>query len=176
MSHTALVDARDWKLLLEADRELAAEARARGCACGGRLHSARYGRKPRRGVPWELWEDYRWRESLCCEREGCRRRMPPPSLRFLGRRVYLGALVVLVSAMTGGVTEWRAAAMRALMGMPRPAGRSGTGPWTSWIPRHTAVHYPSWANPRIEGPENRVVEPPEARIKGTRGETPPGYR
>lgn len=117
MSHGLLVDARVWDLLLEVDRELAAEARAGGCSCGGRLHSAPYPRKPRRGVPWELREDYRRRESLCCEREGCRKRTTPPSVRFLGRRVYLGALVVLVSAMTGGVTERRAAAMRELVGV-----------------------------------------------------------
>lgn len=117
MSHGPLVDARVWQLLLEADRELAAEARAKGCSCGGRLHRARYRRKPRRGLPREVREEYGWRESLCCACEGCRRRTTPPSLRFLGRRVYLGALVVLVSAMTGGVTERRAAAMRALVGV-----------------------------------------------------------
>jgi hypothetical protein len=117
MSHGPLQGARVLRLLLEADRELAEEARAQGCSCGGKLHSARYPRKPRRGVPLELREDYRWRESLCCEREGCRRRTTTPSLRFLGRRVYLGALVVLVSAITGGVTERRAAAMRALVGV-----------------------------------------------------------
>jgi hypothetical protein len=117
MSHGPLLDARVWQLLLEADRELAEEARAQGCSCGGRLHRARYPRKPRRGLPGEVREDYGWRESLCCEREGCRRRTTPPSLRFLGRRVYLGLLVVLVSAMTGGVTERRAAAMRELVGV-----------------------------------------------------------
>lgn len=127
MSHTVLVDARVWKLLLDADRELAVEARTRGCSCGGRLHSARYPRKPRRGVPLELREEYRWRESLCCEREGCRRRTTPESLRFLGRCVYLGALVVLVSAMTGGVTERRAAAMRALVGVTASARCSAGG-------------------------------------------------
>jgi hypothetical protein len=103
--------------MLEVDRELSAEARVRGCGCGGVLHSARYRRKPRRGLPAELREEYGWRESLCCAREQCRRRTPPPSVRFLGRRVYLGALVVLVSAMTGGVTERRAAEMRALLGV-----------------------------------------------------------
>jgi hypothetical protein len=40
--------------------------------------------------------------SLCCSRDGCRRRMTPPSVRFLGRRVYLGAVLVLVSAMQQG--------------------------------------------------------------------------
>jgi hypothetical protein len=110
MSCTPLLDARVLHLLVTVDRELAAEARAKGCACGGRLHSARYPRKPPRGLPEELRSEYGWRESLCCER--CRRRMTPPSVRFLGRRVYPAALVVLVSAMTGGVTERRAAAMR----------------------------------------------------------------
>ena len=46
MSHTPLIYARVWQLLLTIDRELAAEARETGCACGGRLHSARYRRKP----------------------------------------------------------------------------------------------------------------------------------
>lgn len=117
MSHEALIDARVWELLLVADRDLAVEARAGGCACGGRLHSARYRRKPRGGLPGELRQEYRWRESLCCAREGCRRRTTPPSLRFLGRRVYLAGVVVLVSAMTGGVTARRAARMRALVGV-----------------------------------------------------------
>jgi len=115
MSQTRLLDARVWELLVEADRERAGEARAGGCACGGRLHSARYRRKPRGGVPVELREAYGQRESLCCAR--CRKRVTPPSVRFLGRRVYLAALVVLVSAMTGGVTAGRAARMEALMGV-----------------------------------------------------------
>jgi hypothetical protein len=117
MSHNPLVDARVWHVLVMADRELAAEARARGCACGGVLHSARYRRKPRGGPPQEVRAEYRWRESLCCAREGCRKRTTPPSLRFLGRRVYLAAVVVLASALTGGVTVRRAERMRALVGV-----------------------------------------------------------
>ena len=113
-------------LLLEADRELAAEARARGCRCGGRLHSARYRRKPRRELPEELRGAYGWRESLCCAR--CRRRTTPPSLRFLGRRVYLGALVVLVGAMTGGVTAGKAATMKKLIGVSRRTLQR----WRAW--------------------------------------------
>lgn len=41
MSHIPLIDARVWQLLLMADRGLAAEARAQGCPCEGRSHSAR---------------------------------------------------------------------------------------------------------------------------------------
>ncbi|MCP4898495.1 MAG: hypothetical protein GY906_16090 [bacterium] len=57
------------------------------------------------------------RESFCCAEEGCRRRTTPPSLRFLGRRVYLGAVVVLVSAMLHGITEKRAKAIREFVGV-----------------------------------------------------------
>lgn len=134
MSRTALVDARVWVLLLEADRELAGEARAKGCAfCGGRLHSARYRRKPRGGLPAELRSAYGWRESLCCAR--CRRRTTPASLRFLGRRVYLGALMVLVSAMTGGVTEKRAAAARELIGVSTRTLQRWRAWWLGALPR-----------------------------------------
>ncbi len=69
MSHGPLLDARVLQLLLEADRELAAEARAKGCSCGGKLHSARYRRKPRRGLPWELRGGVRLtREPVLCVR------------------------------------------------------------------------------------------------------------
>ena len=39
------------------------------------------------------------RFSLCCGREGCRHRATPPSVRFLGRRVYVGAVVIVASAI-----------------------------------------------------------------------------
>jgi hypothetical protein len=43
-------------------------------------------------------EVFSLRFSLCCGREGCRKRATPPSLRFLGRRVYLEAVVLLASS------------------------------------------------------------------------------
>jgi hypothetical protein len=39
------------------------------------------------------------RLSFCCEREGCRKRHTPASVRFLGRRVYVGVIVVLIMAI-----------------------------------------------------------------------------
>jgi len=84
--------------LFEMDKQLAAKVKARGCACGGRLHTANYPRKPR-GLPSEVEDFYATRLSLCCDREGCRKRYTPESVRFLGRRVYVGAVVVFVSAM-----------------------------------------------------------------------------
>jgi hypothetical protein len=40
-------------------------------------------------------------------------------VRFLGRRIYLGALVVLSTAMQQGTTPWRARRLRALLGVSR---------------------------------------------------------
>lgn len=113
-----LQDSSFFLALVLFDRDLAEGYRNEGCPCGGSLHRAAYERKPR-GVPWDLPEGFCVRESFCCSRDGCRRRLTPPSLRFLGRRVYLGAVVVLVSAMVHGVTEKRATAMRELCGVSR---------------------------------------------------------
>jgi len=90
--------------LFEMDKQLAAKVKAQGCACGGRLHIANYPRKPR-GLPPEVEDLYTTRFSLCCDREGCRKRYTPESVRFLGRRVYVGALVVFVSALRYFVTQ-----------------------------------------------------------------------
>lgn len=66
--------------------------------CGGPLHWGAYVRKPRGGPPG-LPEAYALRLSLCCGREGCRRRTLPPSVLFWGRRVYWGAVLVAVTAL-----------------------------------------------------------------------------
>jgi hypothetical protein len=105
MCHEFLHDARFWQVLFRIDRDIASEAGKAGCAhCQGPLHSADYPRKPR-GVPAKaLSIESGFRLSFCCGREGCRKRRTPPSVRFLGRRIYLGAVVVLVTAMLQGPT------------------------------------------------------------------------
>jgi hypothetical protein len=103
---TLLTDARFHDLLLAFDRDLAAEARAADCPCGGRLHSARYRRKPR-GRPCRLSPEHDWRLSLCCAVDGCRARKTPPSLRFLGRKVYVAATIVLIAILRHGATGAR---------------------------------------------------------------------
>lgn len=128
MSHTALLDARVWQLLLTIDREFAAEARAAGCACGGPLHSARYARKPRGGLPAEFRAEYSRRESLCCAREGCRKRTTPASVRFLGPKVYLGAVVTLVTALRHGANARRAGELGRAIG----ASRRTLARWRRW--------------------------------------------
>jgi hypothetical protein len=101
--------------LLQEDERIVCEVAARGCpACEGRLHRADYARKPRGALvaPEGDGEAYATRFSLCCDREGCRRRATPPSLRFLGRRVYLGA-VVLVASLFARMRTSRAEVRRA---------------------------------------------------------------
>jgi hypothetical protein len=83
-----------FSLLLEIDRRIAEEVRAGGCGCGGRLHRADYPRKPR-GIALGIERAYGRRFSFCCDQDGCRERYTPMSVRFLGRRVYVAAVVVL---------------------------------------------------------------------------------
>lgn len=106
MYQTVLRDSSFFALLLQLDQDLAAEARAAGCACGGALHSAPYPRKPR-GGPAGLGAEHSVRLSFCCSVEGCRKRVTPRSLRFLGRKVFFGVLVVLLPVLRDGPSRER---------------------------------------------------------------------
>jgi len=125
--HALLRDTRFFELLTTLDDDLADQTRLEGCPCGGRLYQAHYPRKPR-GGPCELAPGCERRPSFCCDRDGCRRRRTPPSLRFLGRRVYFGVVVVVVTAMAHGVTPRRAAQLRAELGVDRRT----LARWRTW--------------------------------------------
>ena len=125
-----LGDARVYEVLQRIDEDLATQARAVGCACGGRLHSARYPRKPR-GGPQGLSAQYEHRLSYCCADDGCRKRTTPPSVRFLGRKVYLGAVVVLVSALRQGPSPTRVSVLHELFGV----GERTLRRWRQWWQR-----------------------------------------
>jgi hypothetical protein len=100
------------------DADLAQEVRRAGClgCLVGKLHSAKYKRKPRSGQK-ECLEERRY--SFCCDQDGCRKRHTPPSVRFLGRRVYWGLMVVLVSAAHHGITPERMRVLREALGIDR---------------------------------------------------------
>jgi hypothetical protein len=120
-------DAKFYHVLERIDAELAEATRCARCPrCGGALHSARYGRKPRGAA--ELPAGYDKRASYCCAVDGCRKRATPPSVRFLGRRVYLGAVVVLASAMQHGIDALRARRLKELFG----ASRQTLERWRTW--------------------------------------------
>jgi hypothetical protein len=101
MHHDLLRDVAFWCFLLSIDRDFAKSARESGCPCGGHLHTANYVRNPR-GGPEGLSKECCLRLSLCCGREGCRKRVTPPSLRFLGPKVYLLPVIFLTAAMRQG--------------------------------------------------------------------------
>lgn len=112
-----LEDRRFYKLLEKGDHERAEAVRLAGCRrCEGRLHRADYDRKPR-GGPAEVMDRWDKRHSFCCEKEGCRKRHTPPSVRFLGRKVYLGVVVVLVAAMMHGPNARRGAQLHEALGI-----------------------------------------------------------
>jgi hypothetical protein len=134
MSSTLLTDARLYALLQRCDEDLATRVREAGCrCCGGALHSARYRRKPRGLVPGSRQEH--WRMSFCCARDLCRKRATPPSLRFLGRRVYLATAVVLASLMRCGATPVRMRRLEALIGVSRRTVQRWQKWWRCWLPR-----------------------------------------
>lgn len=137
--------------LEEGDRKLAGRVAELGCPhCGGPLHQGNYERKPRGALVAAAAEGFRLRYSLCCGREGCRRRVLPPSLRFLGRRVYVEAVVLIATVV------------ELLLGGPRPASR------VTEVPARTLTRWARWWQGMFPGTETfaevraRLVPPPEA--------------
>lgn len=137
MSHPYLRDARFYAFLQRIDADLAEQARAGGCRCGGKLHGARFPRQPRvRGISLDqLGEEYRWRFSFCCAVDGCRARTTPPSVRFMGRRWYLGVLVLLAGMLGQGPTAARVQAVSALLRVPARTLLRWYGWWQESLPR-----------------------------------------
>ena len=128
MYQAVLADAKFHEQLLVFDRDLAASVRAARCwLCGGALHSASYDRKPR-GCPGGLGQEYAERFSFCCAVDGCRKRTTPPSLRFLGRHVYLATVVTLISAMQLSITPSRLARLSVVPGLDRRT----LARWRAW--------------------------------------------
>jgi hypothetical protein len=77
--------------LRDLDFEIFKAAKAKPCdLCAGRMDTSHYPRKLR-----GAGEKESQRFSLCCRKEGCRHRVTPPSLRFLGRKIYSAWVVIL---------------------------------------------------------------------------------
>jgi hypothetical protein len=57
--------------------------------------------------PEELGDEHRLRQSFCCSVQGCRKRVTPPSLRFLGRKVFFSLWVLLLPVLREGPTPAR---------------------------------------------------------------------
>jgi hypothetical protein len=148
-------DASFWVFLFSIDQDLAGRAREKGCPCGGRLHSANYPRNPR-GVD-NLPEEYGRRLSFCCDRDGCRKRVTPPSARFLGRKVYLGAVVVLVAAMRQGPSPRRVCELSRLFEADRRTIARWQVFWRELFPQT-----PFWKTERGLVPASKIVTLPRS--------------
>jgi hypothetical protein len=141
---------REFFVMLEAfDRAIARRVAVDRCpVCGGPLHSGNYGRKPRGGLIAAAGEAFVVRFSLCCGRDGCRKRATPPSLRFLGRRVYLGVVVLLASIVAQAIEGARA--VRAATGVPARTVRRWLG-W--WQGPFLGTEVLAWIRARLVGVE-----------------------
>ena len=89
--------------------------------------------------PAGLGDEHDWRFSFCCAHDGCRTRKTPPSLRFLGRKVYLAAMVVLIAIMREGATAARMRQLSGLVGVDRRTVER----WREWW-RDTFTASPFW--------------------------------
>ncbi len=138
MYQKLLQDANLPWLLIKIDEDLAEKER-KGCCrwCGGVLHRAYFARRPR--GPFCVGARHVRRASFCCAEEGCRRRATPPSVLYLGRKVYLGAMVVLLAALRSDPTPERAARVEEVWGV----GARTLRQWRKWW-TESFVRSPFW--------------------------------
>jgi len=116
MYHSLLTDAKFHNGLFDLDRLITEQVRQAQCTlCFGNLNQANFPRKPR-GVPEGTNPDYHIRFSLCCGTEGCRKRVTPPSMRFLSRKVYSSVVIFLIFLFKPKTDESRIEKINALLG------------------------------------------------------------
>ena len=130
-------------LLLAFDGDLADAARAGRCRhCDGALHSAKFKRKPRgRGCAKLSAPASTTSASASAAPSTAAGAETPASLRFLGRRVYVAAIVVLIAILKHGATDARLARLSG-SSPASTAARSRTAGATGGATRCTAT--PFW--------------------------------
>ena len=80
------------------------------------------------GRPCRLGREHDRRFSFCCAVDGCRSRATPPSLRFLGPKVYISAIVVLIAILRHGATARRMRELTEAIGVDRHTVER----WRTW--------------------------------------------
>ena len=117
---------RFFRLQQEIDLDECRRVQARGCPdCGGPLDRNDHARKPR-GLPFQHFDSDPRRLNLCCRH--CRAHNMPESVVYLGRRVYVGVVLVLASILVSGVTPRRLARVQAALGVSAQTVRR----WRQW--------------------------------------------
>ena len=108
--------------------------------------------------------------SICCalacavRRTGAATRETPGSLRFLGRKVFLGAMVVLISAMQSGLNPARMKRLKALVSVSRRTVMR----WRDWW--HTVfTDSPFWRAHRGLAPAASTADLPASLLQSFDG-------
>ena len=167
MWHDVVLGREFFAGLLAIDAEVAARTRAAGCAhCQGPLCVGHYERKPRGGALAMAGEEsvFTQRFSYCCGREGCRLRTTPPSVRFLGRKVYLESAILIACALAAA--EDRARVVRAATGIAARTVRR----WHAWW-RSVFAASALWVALRSRAPTLDVAMVPGAMMAVFEGPT-----
>ena len=117
---------RFFRLQQEIDLEECRRVQALRCPdCGGPLDRNDHARKPR-GLPFQHFDSDPRRLNLCCRH--CRAHNMPESVVYLGRRVYVGVVLVLASILVSGLTPRRLARVQAALGVSAQTVRR----WRQW--------------------------------------------
>jgi hypothetical protein len=131
------------KLLFRYDTDIANSVHGQKCpidGCNGHLDFANYMRHPKGAkiakeeLPPDLWLRY----SFCCSNRNARIRVTPPSLRFLGPKVHLAVLVVLIAAMRCGPTPTRMRVLQDEVGVDERTVRRWKRWWEEVVPTSNA--------------------------------------
>lgn len=167
MWHDVVLGREFFAALVAIDAEIARRAREAACPrCGGPLHVGHYERKPRGGRFAEAGEEFSLRFSWCCGRKGCRKRTTPPSVRFLGRKVYLEG-AILIACVLMPLLEQSAAVVRRATGIAARTLRR----WHAWW-QSVFVASALFTELRAHVPDVDVTALPSALIDSFDGATP----
>ncbi len=150
MCQSLPLNASFWFTLFQLDQHIADRVRNLGCShCCGKLHVANYPRKPR-GVHRDvLGPQYALRLSFCCS--VCHRRTTPPSVRFLGRKVYLGSIITLLSAGAHALSPAQRNALLDALDVPAQTLYRWRRWWTQHVPASpTWRSLSGWFSPPIQ--------------------------
>lgn len=165
MAYLELLDRSEFlELLFRIDEEQARRMRLGTCPCGGPLHWANFLRKPRGWLASaEVPPGREVRFALCCG--WCRRRALPESVRFLGRKVYLGAAVAVAEIVRGEAAAATVRLFRQRLGASWRTFRR----WQRWWAELTGSWY--WETVRGRLPPGTTDGPlPQAVLAAMVGE------
>lgn len=132
-----------FRFLMQIDEDTARRAKEARCPhCGATLDRADF-RRLGDGFPRGTDPELLRRFSFCCRRDGCRKRLTPDSLRFLYRKAFTSAVIVLLSIINNGDSARRAAELARVLKVDR---RTITR-WRQWW-RDDFADSPLWRGGR----------------------------